>query len=495
MFCSLRFICMVKYSAVRMSSPYFNSKSTVRSCCSRDDPEARTSRKGGGIRGLKAKMGKGVERNRVRVKEETEEHRVSHTEGSPPTQAALGESAEIKEGLRDGPAPLKSPRTPRRGHIKVEYEEDGPRMKREPWEPHDWRKQLSFIREMRSGRDAPVDHMGANKCFDPQASPEVMRYQVLVSLMLSSQTKDQVTAAAMQRLRTHGLTVATILKTDDDTLGKLIYPVGFWRTKVKYIKQATEMIRQEFGGDIPNTVEGLVRLPGVGPKMAHLAMAIAWNQVSGIGVDTHVHRICNRLGWTRTKTKNPEETRQALEDWLPRDLWQEINLLLVGFGQQVCLPVGPLCSTCLNQHTCPSAHLTSPNKRPKPGSPLSPGEPDTPVKNPKIKLESLTTQIKEEPANVPLTSACSQRRKAKRKNEAPVEAKTPKEELTAVPLASDTKEQENEAQSKALAGPESDQPRRGKAKTRAPPTAGIKEEQKDGPSSSRPRRRTRTVKH
>ncbi|XP_037399094.1 endonuclease III-like protein 1 isoform X2 [Pygocentrus nattereri] len=456
MFCSLRFVCMVKYLAMRMSSPYFKSKSTVRSCCSRDDPEAKTSRKGGGIRGLKAEMSK-----------------------------------EIKEGLRDGPVPLKSPQTPRRGHIKVEYEEDGPRMKKEPWEPPDWRTQLSFIREMRSGRDAPVDQMGANKCFDPQAPPEVMRYQVLVSLMLSSQTKDQVTAAAMQRLRTHGLTVATILKTDDDTLGKLIYPVGFWRTKVKYIKQATVMIRQEFGGDIPNTVEGLVHLPGVGPKMAHLAMAIAWNQVSGIGVDTHVHRICNRLGWTRTKTKNPEETRQALEDWLPRDLWQEINLLLVGFGQQVCLPVGPLCSTCLNQHTCPSAHLTSPNKRPKPGSPLSPGEPATPVKNPKIKQESVTTQIKEEPTNVPLSPACSQRRKAKSKNEGPLEAKAPKEELTAVPLASDTKEQENEAKP----GPESDRPRRGKGTTRAPPTARIKEEQKDRPSSSRPRRRTRTIKH
>ena len=81
--------------------------------------------------------------------------------------------AEIKEDSRDGPVPLKSPRTPKRGHIKVESEEGGASMKKEPWEPPDWRKQLSFSRGMRSGRDAPVDHMGANKCFDPQASPEV----------------------------------------------------------------------------------------------------------------------------------------------------------------------------------------------------------------------------------------------------------------------------------------------------------------------------------
>ncbi|XP_066516903.1 endonuclease III-like protein 1 isoform X2 [Hoplias malabaricus] len=341
---------------------------------------------------------------------------------------------------------------------------------------------------MRSGRDAPVDHMGAEKCYDPQASPEVMRYQVLVSLMLSSQTKDQVTAAAMQRLRSHGLTVPTILKTDDDTLGKLIYPVGFWRTKVKYIKQTTEIIHREFGGDIPNTLEGLVRLPGVGPKMAHLAMAIAWNQVSGIGVDTHVHRISNRLGWTRTKTKNPEETRKALEDWLPRDLWQEINLLLVGFGQQVCLPVGPFCSACLNQHICPSAHLTSPNKRPKPGSPGSPREPATMHKNPKINLE-----IKEEPTNIPLSPVHSHRRRARNTEEAPVATKEPKEEQPVVHLASGTKGKK--AQSEVQAGPQPVKLRKRKGKTGlSVPTGGIKEKQKGGPASST-KLRTRTHKH
>ncbi|XP_048465495.1 endonuclease III-like protein 1 isoform X2 [Rhincodon typus] len=187
------------------------------------------------------------------------------------------------------------------------------------WEPKDWREQLANIREMRKCRDAPVDHMGAEQCFDKTAAPKVMRYQVLLSLMLSSQTKDQVTFAAMKQLREHGLTVENILKMDDKTLGELIYPVGFWRNKVKYIKQTTAILKEQYNGDIPSSVSELVKLPGVGPKMAHLTMKIAWNNVSGISVDTHVHRIANRLKWVKKETKNPEESRLALEEWMPRN--------------------------------------------------------------------------------------------------------------------------------------------------------------------------------
>ncbi|XP_060642497.2 endonuclease III-like protein 1 [Anolis sagrei] len=224
--------------------------------------------------------------------------------------------------------------------------------KRKRWEPRNWEQHLSNIREMRKAKDAPVDQMGAGKCYDADAPPEVMRYQVLLSLMLSSQTKDQVTSAAMMRLREHGLTVDNVLKTNDATLGQLIYPVGFWKRKVKYIKDTTAILKRDYDSDIPKTVGELVKLPGVGPKMAHLVMDIAWQDVSGIGVDTHVHRICNRLKWTKNETKLPEETRQALEEWLPRELWSEINWLLVGFGQQTCLPVGPRCSQCLNKDIC-----------------------------------------------------------------------------------------------------------------------------------------------
>ncbi|XP_063790967.1 endonuclease III-like protein 1 [Pseudophryne corroboree] len=252
---------------------------------------------------------------------------------------------------------------PVRKRVQVEYESIEDPEKTQKWEPKNWRAQLENIREMRSGRDAPVDQMGAEKCFDQSAPPEVIRYQVLLSLMLSSQTKDQVTSAAMTRLIEHGLTVSQILEMDEETLGKLIYPVGFWKSKVKYIKQTTRILQEKYGGDIPDNVAELVKLPGVGPKMAHLVMDIAWHKVSGIGVDTHVHRISNRLKWVKKETKTPEDTRVALEDWMPRDLWSEINWLFVGFGQQVCLPVDPQCSECLNRDICPGAK----KKRSTPG--------------------------------------------------------------------------------------------------------------------------------
>ncbi|XP_070317132.1 endonuclease III-like protein 1 isoform X3 [Odocoileus virginianus] len=213
------------------------------------------------------------------------------------TGASLQGGGEKAAPLRSGEAaaegrksygPVKRQRKARRLSVAYEASEgekgEGPeRLQAPSWEPQDWRRQLDNIRTMRSGKDAPVDQLGAEHCFDPSASPKVRRYQVLLSLMLSSQTKDQVTAGAMQRLRARGLTVDSILQMDDSTLGALIYPVGFWRSKVKYIKQTSEILQQRYSGDIPASVAELVALPGVGPKMAHLAMAVAWGTVSGIG--------------------------------------------------------------------------------------------------------------------------------------------------------------------------------------------------------------------
>ncbi|EZA60279.1 hypothetical protein DMN91_011158 [Ooceraea biroi] len=225
--------------------------------------------------------------------------------------------------------------------------------KGEQWMPPNWEIILKNIREMRKHGTAPVDEMGCHKCADPNASPVVSRYQSLIALMLSSQTKDQVTHAAMQRLNTFGCTPAILATISDEVLGKLIYPVGFWKRKVEYIKRTSIILLDKYDGDIPRTVKELCDLPGVGPKMAHICMRIAWGEVSGIGVDTHVHRICNRLNWVRRPTKTPEETRNELEDWLPRSLWSEVNHLLVGFGQEICLPRFPKCSECLNKDICP----------------------------------------------------------------------------------------------------------------------------------------------
>ncbi|KAL5018429.1 hypothetical protein ScPMuIL_004151 [Solemya velum] len=221
------------------------------------------------------------------------------------------------------------------------------------WEPLMWEEQYRHIVMMRKRRDAPVDTMGCDVISDTNAQPEVYRYQVLLSLMLSSQTKDQLTSAAMARLREHGCNIDNILNTPDELLGTLIYPVGFWKRKVEYIKKTSQILKDNYHGDIPESVSELCKLPGVGPKMSYLVMKTAWNKVTGIGVDTHVHRISNRLKWVKKPTKSPEDTRKELEDWLPRDRWEDINHLLVGFGQQICLPVKPKCSDCLNANICP----------------------------------------------------------------------------------------------------------------------------------------------
>ena len=221
------------------------------------------------------------------------------------------------------------------------------------WTPKNWQRQLENIREMRRERNAAVDHQGCERTSDMDAPPQVQRYQTLISLMLSSQTKDQITFQAMRKLKENNLTIANILKMKEDEIGELIKPVGFWKKKAGYIKKATEICHEQYADDIPPTVEELLKLPGVGPKMAYITMNVAWNKLSGIGVDTHVHRISNRLGWVKKATAQPEQTRIALESWLPREEWSDVNVLLVGFGQQTCLPVKPQCSKCLNHDICP----------------------------------------------------------------------------------------------------------------------------------------------
>jgi len=151
--------------------------------------------------------------------------------------------------------------------------------------------------------------------------------------MLSSQTKDAVVGETMRILQRHGLTVENIHNTDSETLNAFIGKVGFHNNKTKFMKQAAEIILSQFSGDIPPTAEGMMTLPGVGPKMAYIVENIAFGTVTGIGVDTHMHRIFNDLKWVDSKT--PEKTREQLEGWLPKQRWGEINVLWVGFGQEV----------------------------------------------------------------------------------------------------------------------------------------------------------------
>ncbi|XP_061949390.1 endonuclease III homolog 1, chloroplastic-like isoform X1 [Populus nigra] len=226
--------------------------------------------------------------------------------------------------------------------------------------PLNWDKVLEGIHKMRSSEDAPVDTMGCEKA-GISLPPEERRFAVLASALLSSQTKDHVTHGAIQRLQQNNLLTADAIdKADETAIKDLIYPVGFYTRKASNLKKIAKICLLKYDGDIPSSLEDLLSLPGIGPKMAHLVMNIAWNNVQGICVDTHVHRICNRLGWvaqpgTKQKTSTPEETREALQLWLPKDEWVPINPLLVGFGQTICTPLRPRCGVCCISEFCPSA--------------------------------------------------------------------------------------------------------------------------------------------
>lgn len=234
--------------------------------------------------------------------------------------------------------------------------------------PQNWEQMYAITTEMRKKIVAPVDTMGCESLAEAHRSPLDRRLQTLVALMLSSQTKDTVTAVAMKQLQEGlpgGFNLEALLQVSPEQLNQYINKVGFHNNKTRFIKQVAMILKNQFGGDIPDTIEGLVSLPGVGPKMAFLTMSAAWGRDEGIGVDVHVHRITNLWHWHKTNT--PEQTRAELESWLPRDKWHPLNHLLVGLGQTICLPVGRRCDECDlgKQKLCPSAVECSPRKKKK----------------------------------------------------------------------------------------------------------------------------------
>lgn len=176
-------------------------------------------------------------------------------------------------------------------------------------------------------------------------------FQVLIATMLSAQTKDAVTAAASARLFEAARTPRTMLKLPAKQIERLIYPVSFYRNKAVHVKKTCERIVTRFGGRVPETMEELLTLPGVGRKTANLVLILAHRSADNICVDTHVHRISNRLGWASTRT--PDETEHALYSAAQRKWWPVINLYLVTWGQNVCRPVYPLCNQCVIADLCP----------------------------------------------------------------------------------------------------------------------------------------------
>ncbi|OIO39399.1 MAG: endonuclease III [Candidatus Omnitrophica bacterium CG1_02_46_14] len=175
-------------------------------------------------------------------------------------------------------------------------------------------------------------------------------FKILISTVLSLRTKDKTTEVASHRLFKLADTPQKMLKLTATQIEKAIYPVGFYHTKAKNILGICETLIEKLNGQVPDNIDTLLTLKGVGRKTANLVVTVGYNKL-GICVDTHVHRISNR--WGLVKTKTPEETERALRKILPKKYWITFNDLLVSYGQNLCVPISPFCSRCKIRQFCP----------------------------------------------------------------------------------------------------------------------------------------------
>src|SRR5215204_2813497 len=195
-----------------------------------------------------------------------------------------------------------------------------------------------------TGMDLPaVEKISESQSEDP--------FQILIATLLSARTQDVTTHSASTRLFKRARTPRTMARLDVKEIETLIYPVSFYRNKARHVKACCEMLMARFRGRVPSTLEELVELPGVGRKTANLVMILAFKSRHNICVDTHVHRISNRLGWVRTDA--PDETEQALYRATDQRWWPLINLYLVTWGQNICRPISPRCGECAIEADCP----------------------------------------------------------------------------------------------------------------------------------------------
>ncbi len=175
-------------------------------------------------------------------------------------------------------------------------------------------------------------------------------YCVLISTLLSLRTKDDVTLKASVRLFEKADNPQAMLKLSAKEIEDLIFPTGFYRTKAQRILEVSQVLADKYGGKVPDTVEELLALPGVGIKTANLTLNLGFG-IDAICVDCHVHQISNRMGWIKTKT--PEESEKVLQTVMPKRYWIPLNELLVSYGQEVCTSVSPRCSLCPENGQCP----------------------------------------------------------------------------------------------------------------------------------------------
>jgi endonuclease-3 len=186
-------------------------------------------------------------------------------------------------------------------------------------------------------------------------------FRVLIATLLSARTQDATTLAASTRLFKIARTPRTMARLTVKRIERLIYPVSFYRHKARHVKATCRMLVDVFGGRVPMTMDELLTLPGVGRKTANLVLILAFKSQRNICVDTHVHRIANRLGWIRTRT--PDETEQALYKATDARWWPYINLYLVTWGQNVCRPIYPRCGECVLADRCPRVGVTKVSKQ------------------------------------------------------------------------------------------------------------------------------------
>ncbi len=204
-----------------------------------------------------------------------------------------------------------------------------------------WEELLESMEEEARRRHAPVYE------FKRHISTP---FQALVAVLLSSRTKDETTAKVVERLFQRISSPEELLALSEEELAELIYPVGFYRVKARQLRELARVLIEKHGGEVPKTFEELVMLPGIGRKSANVVLANAFGR-GVIAVDTHVHRISNRLGIVRTS--KPEETERALHGIVPEELKVKLNRTFVAFGQVVCKPVKPLCHECPIAEACP----------------------------------------------------------------------------------------------------------------------------------------------
>ena len=214
--------------------------------------------------------------------------------------------------------------------------------RRVPLDPRGVSRALSVLRREAPGWNAPIVGFIAMQSRDP--------FKTLISCILSLRTKDQTTLVASERLFARADTPTKMLALSARTLERLIYPVGFYRTKARVIRGICRDLIDKFQGLVPDEIDLLMTLKGVGRKTANLVVTEAFAK-PGICVDTHVHRISNR--WGLVKTKTPDRTEVALREVLPRRHWLEYNGILVAFGQTICHPTSPWCSRCKIADLCP----------------------------------------------------------------------------------------------------------------------------------------------